>query len=85
MLKYKKGKRTAFALASPLLPKGEGETLRANERRCESNGYGAISLTKVLAVMTMNGSMDGNAFEVFIQRCLLPQLWVGAIAVLAIS
>lgn len=26
---------------------------------------GAISLKKVLAVMTLNGSMDGNAFEVF--------------------
>ena len=83
MLKYKKGKRTAFALS--VSPSPKGETLRANERQCESNGYGAISLTKVLAVMTMNGSMDGNAFEVFIQRCLLPQLWVGAIAVLAIS
>ncbi|MDF5708449.1 MAG: transposase [Nostoc sp. S4] len=43
---------------------------------------GAISLKKVLAVMTMNGSMDGNAFEVFIQKCLLPQLWVGAVVVM---
>lgn len=33
---------------------------------------GAISLNKVLAVMTMNNSMDGNAFEVFIEKCLLP-------------
>ncbi len=26
---------------------------------------GAISLKQVLAVMTLNGSMDGNAFKVF--------------------
>ena len=32
--------------------------------------------------MTMNGSMDGNAFEVFIQKCLLPQLWAGAVVVM---
>lgn len=31
---------------------------------------GAINLTKVLAVMTLNGSMDGNAFKVFIEQCL---------------
>jgi putative transposase len=35
---------------------------------------GAISLKKVLAVMTLNGSMSGNAFEVFVEQYLLPQL-----------
>lgn len=43
---------------------------------------GAISLNKVLAVITMNNSMDGNAFEVFIEKCLLPQLWPGAVVVM---
>ena len=43
---------------------------------------GAISLNKVLAVMTLNGSMDGNAYKVFIERCLLPQLWTGAVVVM---
>src|SRR4028118_1956591 len=43
---------------------------------------GAISLKQVLAVMTLNGSMDGNAFEVFIQHCLVPQLWAGAVVVM---
>lgn len=43
---------------------------------------GAISLNKVLAVMTMNNSMDGNAFEVFIKKCLLTQLWAGAVVVM---
>lgn len=32
--------------------------------------------------MTMNGSMNGNAFEVFIQKCLLPKLWAGAVVVM---
>jgi putative transposase len=35
----------------------------------------------VLAVMTMNGSMDGDAFKVFIEKSLLPQLWSGAVEV----
>jgi putative transposase len=43
---------------------------------------GGISIKKVLAVMTLDGSMDGNAFKVFIERCLLPQLWVGAVVVM---
>ncbi|MEG4441006.1 IS630 transposase-related protein [Microcoleus sp. AT9_B5] len=36
---------------------------------------GAISWTKILAVMTLNGSMDGNVFKVFVEKCLLPELW----------
>jgi len=43
---------------------------------------GAISLKQVLAVMTMNGSMDGDAFEVFIEKFLVPQLWPGAVVVM---
>lgn len=43
---------------------------------------GGISTKKVLAVMTLDGSMDGNAFKVFIERFLLPQLWVGAVVVM---
>lgn len=35
---------------------------------------GAISLTKVLALMTLNGSMDGAAFEVFIEHFLVPRV-----------
>ena len=37
---------------------------------------GAVSLKKVLAVMTMNDSMDGSAFAVFIEKFLCPQLWL---------
>jgi transposase len=43
---------------------------------------GAISLKQVLAVMTLNGSMDGDAFEIFIEKFLVPQLWPGAVVVM---
>ena len=43
---------------------------------------GAISLHRMLAVMTLNDSVDGKAFEVFIQDCLIPQLWSGAVVVM---
>jgi transposase len=43
---------------------------------------GAISITKVVALMTMNDSMDGNAFEVFVSKFLVPQLWSGAVVVM---
>jgi transposase len=43
---------------------------------------GAISIKKVVALMTMNDSMDGKAFEVFIERFLVPQLWSGAVVVM---
>jgi putative transposase len=43
---------------------------------------GAISLKKVLAVMTMNDSMDGAAFSVFIEKFLCPQLWSGSVVVM---
>lgn len=43
---------------------------------------GAISLKKIIALMTLNGALDGKAFEVFIERCLVPQLWSGAVVVM---
>jgi putative transposase len=43
---------------------------------------GVLSTKQVLAVMTLNGSMNGNAFKVFIEKCLLPQLWSGAVVVM---
>ena len=43
---------------------------------------GAISLNKVLALMTMNGSLYGAAFMVFIEKFLCPQLWPGAVVVM---
>lgn len=43
---------------------------------------GAITEEKVLAVMTLNSSMNGAAFKVFIEKCLLPELWTGAVVVM---
>ena len=43
---------------------------------------GAISLKKVLAIMTLNDSMDSSAFAVFIEKFLCPQLWPGAVVVM---
>ena len=43
---------------------------------------GAISLQNVVALMTLDGSMDGDAFKVFIEKCLVPQLWSGAVVVM---
>jgi transposase len=43
---------------------------------------GAITESKVLAVMTLNDSMDAAAFKVYICECLVPQLWKGAVVVM---
>lgn len=43
---------------------------------------GAISMQKVVALMTMDDSMDGKAFEVFIKHFLVPELWLGAVVVM---
>ena len=32
--------------------------------------------------MTLNGAMDGRAFEVFVAKCLVTQLWSGAVVVM---
>ena len=52
-----------------------------NHRKRSSGGF-IISINKVLAVMTMNDSMDGAAFAVFIEKLLCPQLWAGAVVVM---
>ena len=36
---------------------------------------GAITVSKVLAVMTLDDSMDAAAFKVYVSKCLVPQLW----------
>lgn len=43
---------------------------------------GAITLNKVLGLMTLNGSMDGKAFKVFVEHFLVPHLWPGAVVVM---
>jgi len=51
-------------------------------RSAKVTAIGAISINKVLALMTMNESMDGRAFAVFIEKLLCPQLWPGAVVVM---
>ncbi len=43
---------------------------------------GAISVSKVLAVMTMDDAMDAAAFKVYVSQCLVPELWQGAVVVM---
>ena len=43
---------------------------------------GAITVSKVLAVMTIDDSMDAAAFQVYVSECLVPQLWKGAVVIM---
>ncbi|MEG4325283.1 transposase [Microcoleus sp. herbarium5] len=43
---------------------------------------GVISSKKVVGLMTLNWSMDGRAFEVFIEHFLVPNLWEAAVVVM---
>jgi hypothetical protein len=43
---------------------------------------GAISLKKLVRIMTLNGSMDGKAFSVFVEHFLVPNLWEGAVVLM---
>ncbi|MBD2182821.1 transposase [Planktothrix sp. FACHB-1355] len=51
-------------------------------RAAKVTAIGAVSINKVLALMTINDSIYGWAFAVFIEKFLCPQLWVGAIVVM---
>ena len=51
-------------------------------RGAKVTAIGAISMNKVLALMTMNDSMNGPAFAVFIENFLCPELWKGAVVVM---
>ncbi len=51
-------------------------------RAAKITAIGAISINKVLAVMTINDSMHGAAFAVFIENFLCPELWAGAVVVM---
>jgi transposase len=51
-------------------------------RGAKVTAIGAISIDKVVALMTMNDSMDGKAFEVFVSKFLVPNLWTGAVVVM---
>jgi len=43
---------------------------------------GATTFKKVIGLMTLNWSMDGKAFSVFVEHFLVPNLWKGAVVVM---
>ena len=43
---------------------------------------GAMSDEGLIATMTLTGGLDTASFLVYVERILLPQLWVGAIVVM---
>ena len=51
-------------------------------RGAKVTAIGAISINKVLGLMTMNNSMDARAFALFIEKFFCPQLWPGAVVVM---
>jgi putative transposase len=51
-------------------------------RGAKVTAIGAISMSKVLAVMTLNDSLNGRPFAVFIEKFLCPELWKGAVVVM---
>ena len=51
-------------------------------RGAKVTAIGAISINKVVALMTMDNSMDGIAFELFVEKFLIPNLWNGAVVVM---
>jgi len=51
-------------------------------RGAKITAIGAITIKKMVVLMTMNDSMDGKAFEVFIEIFLVPELSVGAVVVM---
>ena len=63
-------------------PGTKATELKPFYRSAKVTAIGAVSINKVLALMTMNDSMDGQAFTVFIEKFLGPQLWAGAVVVM---
>jgi hypothetical protein len=51
-------------------------------RVAKFTAIGAISIKKLVALMTMNDSLDVKAFEVFIEKFLVAELGVGAVVVM---
>jgi transposase len=51
-------------------------------RGAKVTAIGAVSINNVVALMTMDGSMNSKAFEVFIEHFLVPELWVGAVVIM---
>jgi len=57
-------------------PGTKATQLKPFYRSAKVTAIGAVSINKVLALMTMNNSMNGQAFTVFIEKLLGTQ-WMG--------
>ena len=51
-------------------------------RGAKVTAIGAISLQKVVALMTIDESMNGKAFEIFVEKFLVPELWSEAVVIM---
>ncbi len=51
-------------------------------RGAKITAIGAISIKKGVALMRINDSINGKAFEVFIKKFLVPELRLGAVVVM---
>jgi DDE superfamily endonuclease len=64
------------------LPGQRAYGTRPNQRGKNQTMIGAIALTGIVASLTFEGGTDGNAFRVFIEQVLVPNLWDGACVVM---
>ena len=64
-----KGYRSAYAA-----PGKRAYDYKPFYRGSKVSVIGAITESKVLAVMTLNNSMDAAAFQVYVSKCLVPQM-----------
>ncbi|MEG3973235.1 transposase [Microcoleus sp. herbarium8] len=51
-------------------------------RGSKVTAIGAISIQRIVALMRMDNLMDGKAFEVFVEKFLVPELWSGAVVIM---
>ena len=65
-----------------LVPEFDSGTGSDFYRGSKVSVIGAITVSKVLAIMTLDDSMDAAAFKVYVSECLVPQLWKGAVVVM---
>ena len=56
--------------------------LKPFNRGAKNTIVGATNFKKVIGLMTLNRSMDGKAFSVFVEQFLVPNLWKGAVVVM---
>ena len=64
------------------LPGARAHDFKPFYRGSKVSVIGAITSSKVLAIMTIDKSMNSDIFEVYISKLLVPQLWLGAVVVM---